>query len=392
MSTKDIKSEPQKILAVHQGYELYGSDRTFISSLIALRRSFPDAEIRTIIPKDGSLAKALASKGFAFRIEDIWVARKSNGLATTIIRTLLFPLFLLKAINNVSWSDTCYINTSVIFDYTLATRFCRANSFVHVHEIPTGIAMAVISLVLRISNSALIYNSRTTREAFTRLSDTESYVLLNGVDVGPPSPDMSLTDAGPRTQILMIGRLNDWKGQDLLLKAVALLPVAVASAVTITFAGSTFGNSSYEDDLKELAKTLKVAAEVNFQGFVADPAALYATSHIVVVPSKKPEPFGLVAIEAMAHGKPVIAADHGGLTEIVVHQVTGLLFEPNSEADLARSIHALHEDRTRASEMGSAGRQRYFQFFTEDRYQQKLASILRNEQPQDGQTTWKSSK
>lgn len=375
MRTKNIKSDPHKILAVHQGYELYGSDRTFISSLMALRRSFPEAEIRTIIPRDGSLSSALEAKGFVCQIEDIWVARKSNGFAKTIVRTLLFPFFFIRAIKNIAWSDICYINTSVIFDYTLAARFCRSKSFIHVHEIPTGIVMKVISVVLKISGSVLIYNSRATREAFTGLANSESYVLLNGVDVRPSS-DISLPKADPRINILMIGRLNEWKGQDLLLKAVALLPLSVASSVRITFAGSAFGESSYEDNLKALAKSLNVIAEINFQGFVADPTVLYASSHIVVVPSKKPESFGLVAIEAMAHGLPVIAANHGGLTEIVVDQVTGLLFQPNSETDLASCIADLYQDRTRVRDMGVAGNERYNELFTEEKYQKTLTEIL----------------
>lgn len=87
-------------------------------------------------------------------------------------------------------------------------------------------------------------------------------------------------------------------------------------------------------------------------------AVLYQAASICVVPSLWEEPFGLVALEAMACGRPVCAARTGGLAEIVVDEETGLLFERGDAADLARCLERLLADPALAARMGAAGRRR----------------------------------
>jgi glycosyltransferase involved in cell wall biosynthesis len=79
---------------------------------------------------------------------------------------------------------------------------------------------------------------------------------------------------------------------------------------------------------------------------------------LAVVPSRWPEPFGLVAIEAMAAGRPVIASDIGGLPDIVVDGITGVLVPAGDVAALRANISALLGDPQRRAQMGEAGRQR----------------------------------
>ena len=69
---------------------------------------------------------------------------------------------------------------------------------------------------------------------------------------------------------------------------------------------------------------------MNFFGFKDDPSTFFKKSKFTLVPSTKPEPFGRVAIESMYYSTPVIAANHGGLKEIVKDGFNGFLFEPNS--------------------------------------------------------------
>ncbi|MBI3118596.1 MAG: glycosyltransferase, partial [Candidatus Hydrogenedentes bacterium] len=92
----------------------------------------------------------------------------------------------------------------------------------------------------------------------------------------------------------------------------------------------------------------------------------YHESDLCVVPSEWEEPFGLVAVEAMASGRPAIVSDVGGLQDIVVHSETGLIFKRGESAQLADCVRQLLDDPKRAAAMGRAGRARVEQEYDWD--------------------------
>ncbi len=113
---------------------------------------------------------------------------------------------------------------------------------------------------------------------------------------------------------------------------------------------------------------------VRLLGFRRDIPALMSACDIFVLPAPA-EPFGLVLLEAMAMGKPVIAANAGGPCEIVVHGQTGLLFEPGNPQSLAAAIADLLNNPEKARAMGAAGRQRFEEHFTAGRMAAQVAAI-----------------
>ncbi len=102
---------------------------------------------------------------------------------------------------------------------------------------------------------------------------------------------------------------------------------------------------------------------IRLLGFRSDVSALMAACDLFVLPAPA-EPFGLVVIEAMALGKPVIAAGAGGPLEIVANGETGLLFEPGNSESLAAAMKQLLADADLRKRMGEAGRKRYEEMFT----------------------------
>ncbi len=113
---------------------------------------------------------------------------------------------------------------------------------------------------------------------------------------------------------------------------------------------------------------------VRLLGFRRDIPVLMSACDIFVLPAPA-EPFGLVLVEAMAMGKPVIAANAGGPCEIVVHGQTGLLFEPGNPQSLAAAIADLLNNPEKARAMGAAGRQRFEEHFTAGRMAAQVAAI-----------------
>jgi len=98
-------------------------------------------------------------------------------------------------------------------------------------------------------------------------------------------------------------------------------------------------------------------------------------SDLVVVPSREPEPFGRVAIEAMSFGVPVIAANHGGLSEIVEDGRSGYLFEPNSADSLAQALEKFLRSSSR-DQMSASARERQRECFSLESYCDATMNVL----------------
>ena len=103
---------------------------------------------------------------------------------------------------------------------------------------------------------------------------------------------------------------------------------------------------------------------------------IWQSIDIAVVPSIEPEPFGLVAVEAMLAKKPVIASNHGGLTEIIVNNETGFLIEPNNEILLADALKILIENPEIRAKFGEFGYKRAIKEFTAQTFVSKFEKIF----------------
>lgn len=367
---------PSRVLCVHQGYELYGSDRTFISSVTALREALPHGTIDILLPKSGPLEAELRRRGFSPAIADLWIARKADGVAKLAWNALRLPLSVYHAYRKMKTYDVIYINTSVIFDYMIASRFVRNRVILHIHEIPTDIFLSAIKAVAGFGRAALIFNSEATMTAFGYKQDRRAMIVPNGVPPPRRGTGSASEPGKDKMRLLVIGRINAWKGQDLLIAAIRLLPEEIRATITLRILGDSFENGPDERRLRDLVDAAGLEESVSFHGFVSDPSAFYEWSEVVVVPSKKPEPFGLVAIEAMSHSKPVVAARHGGLLEIVQEDKTGKLFEPNNAEALAAVLAAAWADRQRFQALGQAGHAVYLSTFTEEAYKRRLGQAV----------------
>ncbi|HLN61750.1 MAG TPA: glycosyltransferase family 4 protein [Symbiobacteriaceae bacterium] len=185
------------------------------------------------------------------------------------------------------------------------------------------------------------------------LSDDKVAVIPNGIDLpgragGPPRTAFATPD---ERLVFHIGRLVPEKGAGVLIEALPLLlrrhPVRVVIA----------GKGPFEAELRRRAQTLGVADWVHFAGWVDDVTAqaLYRHADVAVAPSTY-EPFGIVALEAMAGGAPLVASDVGGLAEIVRHEQNGLKAAPGDPLSLAEHIDRLLTDRTLAARLAASAR------------------------------------
>jgi glycosyltransferase involved in cell wall biosynthesis len=135
--------------------------------------------------------------------------------------------------------------------------------------------------------------------------------------------------------ILLPARLTAWKGQKLLISALALMRHQDA---VVVLAGDDQGRESYAQSLITHAETLGVANRLRIAGHTEDMPAALMLADIVVNASTDPEGFGRTIVEAQAMGRLVIAANHGGAGETIINGRTGFLFAPGDARDLADAI------------------------------------------------------
>ena len=153
------------------------------------------------------------------------------------------------------------------------------------------------------------------------------------------------------------------------------MPVKERARLTI------IGDGPFLNELKSQAQQLNIRSAVSFTGWLT-PEELefyYRRCRMVIVSSTWPEPFGMVGIEAMAHSKPVVAFDVGGVTEWLKNGETGFLVKPRDEASLAERINTLLSNPNLAMSMGSKGREAVEKRFTADVHVDRLLSIFENE-------------
>jgi glycosyltransferase involved in cell wall biosynthesis len=186
--------------------------------------------------------------------------------------------------------------------------------------------------------------------------------------------------SGMRTQttavafrVAVLGRIADWKGQDVLIRALAEPALAEIGARAV-IAGDAYPGEP-APDIGALARELGVSDRVEFTGFTPNPEQILASVDAVAVPSTRPDPLPNSAIEALAAGVPVVAANHGGLPEIVRDGVTGLLVPPGDAQALARALRTLADDTALRARMAEAARADANERFKLDRMLDEIESV-----------------
>jgi D-inositol-3-phosphate glycosyltransferase len=192
-------------------------------------------------------------------------------------------------------------------------------------------------------------------------------VVPCGVDLELFTPSGPKVPRGKRHRIVSVGRFVPRKGFDAVVRALPAIPNTELVIVGGP-ARSELDRDPEARRLLELATTIGVADRVHFYGSVARedmPAILRSADVVACTPWY--EPFGIVPLEAMACGVPVVASAVGGMLDTVVHDVTGRLVPPKSPGDVADAVNQLIRDEFLRQSLGAAGRDRARSRYSWDR-------------------------
>lgn len=342
----------KKILFVHSSSELYGSDRSLLNIVTNLNRD--KYQIHVLLPSKGPLYnEMLKIEDIDVQIFDVAVLRRKNlsikGMleyTSSFFNSLHFIKKFIKQ-NSIDIVDT---NTAVVFPAAIAAKHCHKKSVWHIREIiVNSFENNVISFLMNKFADVIIANSKATGEAL-KVDKNKIKVVYNAVDNSKikkiPHNDI---------HVGMAGRINRWKGQKLFVDAAEkVLPKH--KNVEFYIAGEAYNGEEFLKgelqsyiDQKNLSKNVKLLGQVNKM------SDFYNDLDIFVLPSIQPEPFGLVVIEAMSYGLPVIATKHGGPVEIIDNQVDGFLVDYLNSDEMANKIDLLISNDELREEMGKKG-------------------------------------
>ena len=368
------------ILFVHQSAEMYGSDKV-LQYLVGELLQRGQYEPVVILPETGPLHDALIADGIEVHI----------GEVAKISRAVMSPIGLVRLtgrmIKGVGEIDRIIAgrNVAVVHSNTLAVLSGaiwaarrRVKHLWHVHEIILSpkLVSKIFPLLVRLLSDRVMSNSSMTERWLLDEQPSlkaRSGVVFNGLPpVQVPSAEhiaafrSSVGASQNDIVITLAGRINRWKGQELLIEAATILHQrGLVHNLRFVIVGSPApGLENLVTQLQQSVATAELSDRFTFIPFVDDIWPVWFGSDIGVVPSTEPEPFGMVAIEAMAANVPVIAAAHGGLLDIVENNKTGLLFEPKNASSLAEAIAQLTMDKNLRKIMGEAGGERQRAIFS----------------------------
>jgi len=191
------------------------------------------------------------------------------------------------------------------------------------------------------------------------------------------------SDAG-RSIVLTVGRLavsERYKGHDIMLQAWPAVLSRVPNAVYWIV-----GDGDDRGRLESRARELGIADSVRFAGTLSGEKlnACYATCSVFAMPARteldapvpRGEGFGIVFLEAMAHGKPVVAPRDGAPAEFIRSDEYGLLVNPEDPGELAEALATLLENPARAQQMGKTAREFVVREFSPEKFRARLAEAL----------------
>lgn len=192
-----------------------------------------------------------------------------------------------------------------------------------------------------------------------------TFVTPNRVDALRTAWGLNPTDH--RTQVLLAGRVTRIKGHLVIVEAARRLAAQGRHDFQILFAGDHQGRTGYAAEVQAAIDAASLGDAVKLVGHCDDMPAAYLLADFAILPTSVPESFGRAAVEPQAMGRPVIASNHGGVTETVLDGTTGWL-APVDDADawataIARAIDLGPGKRL---EMGEAGKKRARQLYSAD--------------------------
>jgi glycosyltransferase involved in cell wall biosynthesis len=369
---------PRTVVFVQPTSEVGGSDIALYRLVTNLDRS----RFRPVVvmPREGPLTARFRAAGVHVRVLSMPQLRSVRDLRHQAGYLLRFWPSVLRLALLLRRERAAIVHSNSLYCLhgAWAALFARVPHVWHIREIPDVPRPArslLLAMAVRLSVRVIAMTEAVGAMFDGRLRKRGPKVVTvpDGIDLSAFHPgcdgarirhELGIASDAPVAGF--VARLDPWKGAEVFVRAAAAVSKQLPDARFIVCGGELPGYESYADGLVRLASELGLDGRLHFTGWTYNVEAIpdvMAALDVLVHTSVRPEPFGLVLVEAMATAKPVVAARHGGVPEVVDEGVTGLLVEPGDWQGYAAAMLDVLRDATRAGALGAAGRTRAERLF-----------------------------
>lgn len=345
--------------------------------------------VYVILPKEGNGQELLKEQGIPFYVVRSynWIVRMSDSKkAKTRIENNVKRVLNIRAV----WEsahlikklkiDIVHINTSWTYVGVLAATKCSVPVIWHIREFLEEDQNVMIwnrekGYELMKSAKHIVTISDSIYQKYYKILDKNKMVtILNGIDETIfYSPNHSIF-RDEQYKFLIVGTISESKGQIQLINACKCLKEKGYSNFKVQIVGR--GKDDYVDALKQKVKVYDLGSIIDFCGYHSHVADYYKTADVTFVCSKA-EAFGRVTVEAMLGGSLVIGANTAATIELIDDKKTGLLYECESDSDLADQIEWVMNHKEEASSIARKGQQYMLDNMTAKINAQKINSIYK---------------
>jgi glycosyltransferase involved in cell wall biosynthesis len=356
-----------RILVVMRSGEWRGGAEWSLFQWLQAGVADPRLDVTAVFLEDGGLARDVAGLGVRTHVMPAGPLRDVRRWARTVAR--LRQLLRQERTHLVlSWMADAHLYAGV------AARLAGVRATFYQMWVPAPSWVdRVATAVPGVSSTAIVAMSRTIAAAQQRIRPKREVVTVYaGVDLSRfdrarlPGREVARRRLGlpqDRTLIGFVGRLEPWKGPQTLVEALPTVSARHPEAHVVLVGSEHPKVPGFRARLEARAAALGLADTITFAGEQSEPE-LWMAAFDVFVHASDTEPFGIVVVEAMGVGLPVVAGDAGGPSEVIRDGESGLLTAFEDGPALARALNRLLDDPAHAARLGAAAVERAAEFST----------------------------
>jgi glycosyltransferase involved in cell wall biosynthesis len=378
-------NKKQNILILHSSSDLYGASKILLVTVDFLKQD--GHNIYVVLSDEGPLADNLRALNIEVIIVRLGIIRRKYFSIGGLLNRFKVILNAKKKITQVikeKQINILYSNTTAVLVGAFVAKATKVKHIWHVHEILTQPIFLVkfIGWILNKYSDRVIVVSDAVKKHWEKYVLTDKTVTIyNGIDYSTflnTSSDLRQTLNIDDNIILMgmIGRVHHLKGQEYFLHIATLIAKNYKN-VRFIMVGDVFpGNEYLYEKIDSIKRIENIEHLVTDLGYRTDIPNILRGLDLFVLPSILPDSFPTVILEAMASGKPIAATNHGGATEMLVNNKTGVLIPWDDAKKAAILIEELLKDDELRKAMGTNGRERVLKEFSMESYGQNFINLI----------------
>lgn len=341
-----------RVLHLHTG-NLYGGVETMLTCLQRHAPAMPGCRMTFALTAEGKLAGDLREAGGEVIILPPVRLRSPRGIieARRAVRGLIAARGFDLVVSHSTWTQAVF--GAAVRRSAVPLLFWQHNAFEERHWIERLASFAPPDFA--ISNSR--YSAGTLPRVFPGVECEVIYYPVENPAESRESRDAvrdELRTSGEDVVIIQVSRMERWKGQTLLIEALAHLRDLQGWTCWQVGGAQRESERRFESEVSDLAASRGVAERIRFTGHRSDVGRLLAAADLHCQPNLMPESFGITFIEALYRGLPVVTTRMGGAVEIV-EPGCGILVDPAHPAALASALRQLIETRSLLSSLSRGG-------------------------------------